>query len=305
MRFSLKLGVSPVSQGNVSGLGIILLSFVALIVSIFIFKISGFIPIPDESILRDLNWWKQYPPKAHVERWVLATIAVVFALTSFLTMITGIIEFNSQKKTKSLKKRNPQSPWLWDYNWQEGRNLSRAKVSNGSHLFAASILIGFHIVAWSIALKEKFRGMIIIFPIGITLFTLLIAIIFFVIYRRNKAHQKVSLSIERFPLQLGTRATFHVHHVNSRKIKKIIVRLMAIKEVYSYQENQRAVQTQIEFEVEQEVTLTSDNFDISFDLPENSLSSALSERPASFWEFHLYAKCDGPDLDKKFLIPVY
>lgn len=303
MRIS--VSASPISQGNVSGVALVFFALAIGGATFFILYIAGVTPEADPELLKSIQWWRDHPEKAHVERWVLAVVAAVFGLAGLSIGIAGIIEASQKKKMLEAKKRNPHSPWLWDYNWKFGRNLNRASTPWWNHLIGISILFGFHAVAWAIAIKEKFKGMILIFPIGITLFTVLVALIFWMILKRAKAHKNVTLTLNDFPIRLGSNFKVYIGGLKPMLVKKLHISLEAIEEVYNYDEHGSGVKTKRVFEVEQDIQVSSDKVELDFLIPSDAQASQLSLRPAKFWELHIYGQCEGPDLDKRFLLPIY
>lgn len=296
---------SPISQGNVSGVSLVVFAIAVLMTAGFILYLAGLHPELNPELLKQSSWWRTYPPKAHVERWVLATVGAVFALAGLSMFITGVTEVNLKKSLKLSKRRNPQSPWLWDYDWKMGANLKRKSTPWWNHLIGVSILMGFHAVAWALAIKENFKGIVVIFPIGITLFTMLVAFIFWLNARRANAHKQVEITISSFPLRSDSSFKIFVQGLKPNLTKKLEVSLEAIEEIYSYEKNRSGVKTKILHEIEQTHLVNSDKLELYFELPDSNFVSQLSSRPARFWELHLYADCEGPNLDKRFFLPIY
>lgn len=297
---------SPVSQGNISGAGAVIFSIFFIGVGLWILYLAELIPLKELSVYQDQSWWMIQVPKSSVPRWTLSVVGAIFALAGISVLLQGLIDMSHQSQRKNSQRRNPSSPWLWDFNWKYGKNLSRAKTKWWAHFIGITILAGFHAIGWSIAAKEKFQGQIIIFPVGISLFTLLIFIVFYISSRRQKAHSKIKIQLEQFPIRLQSSFSLYLSGINYKVVKKLEVRLRAVEEVYSYDKNKSAVNCRILYCEEQDLDISSDSLNLNFDLPDTvNIKTKLSERPATFWEIHLYSNCDGPDLDQCFFLPIY
>ncbi len=304
---SLKTGISPISCGNVNGLGAVVFSIPFILAGIWVISLTGFNPFEYVKEFEQATWWNTKPPKSAIPRWSLACIGLICALGGITVFIRSFSDYHVEKRREKLKKRSPHLPWQWDYHWNNGQNYSRLKAAWWNHLVGILIILGFHAVAWSIAYEEKFKGMIIIFPIGISLFTLLISLIFYVTIRRDLAHDRVQIKVEPFPIKLNTTFNVNISGLNNHLIKKIEATLSAVVESYHYEDRPRNVNCDVIWEwKDKEIIVHNTSLSFEITLPsEIKLSSKLSERPAQFWELHLYAACDGPDLDKRFLLPIY
>lgn len=302
-----KSAISPISSGNVSGKAAVIFSLPFMAAGLWVIHLTGFDPLNYSDQFNELSWWMIKIPKSSVPRWTLACIGLVFFLAGFAIFIKSIKEVQNSKIRKKMQKRSPHLPWKWDYDWKNGKNFSRAKTPWWNHLIGILIMAGFHAVAWTIAYQEGFKGFVLIFPIGISLFTLLIALIFYVTIKRSLAHKKVSISLENFPIRLNSNFKVHLHGINNHLIKQIQLKLSAVEESYHYKSKNSKVQCNVKWEWEDEqVDVNSSCQTIEISLPQEvKISSHLSERPATFWELQIYAKCDGPDLDKRFLLPIY
>lgn len=156
MRIS--ISASPISKGNVSGVGLILFALAIGCVAVFILYITGVTPETDPELLKSIQWWRDQPEKAHVERWVLAVVAAVFGLAGLSMGIAGVLETTLKKKMLEAKKRNPHSPWLWDYNWNLGRNLKRQSTPWWNHLIGISILLAFMPLPGPLPSRKNLKG---------------------------------------------------------------------------------------------------------------------------------------------------
>jgi len=298
--------VSPVSQGNISGAGAVIFSLFFIGVGLGILNLCQVIPLKEFSLYQDQAWWMIQLPNTSVPRWTLSLVGVIFSLAGLSVFLSGMIDMNQKTANKISQRRNPSSPWLWDFNWKYGKNLSRAKTKWWAHLIGITILAGFHGIAWSIASQKNFQGEILIFPIGISLFTLLIFFIFYINSRRQKAHSKVKIQLEHFPIRLNSSFSLYISGLNYKVVKKLEVKLRAVEEIYSYEKNKSSVKCRIQYSEEREIDINSDTLNLDFELPATAnISTRLSERPAKFWEIHLYSNCDGPDLDQCFFLPIY
>src|SRR5690606_6381698 len=181
-----------------------------------------------------------------------------------------------------LRKKHLNSPCLWDYNWQSGLNFSRPSMPWWTHVIGGSILFGFHAIAWAIAAEENYKGMVLIFPIGISVFTILMALIFYIMFKRDNAHKKVTIKLSHFPLHTNSPIEIEVQGLNPRFFKKLNVKLEAIQENYTYLRNSKGVQLSILHEIEQEHPVTSNSVKLLFELSSELPKTQLSNRPARF-----------------------
>lgn len=302
----IKKFVTPVSQGNISGLAAVIFSLLFIGVGFFILHLCELVPLPIIEILEQKSWWMIQLPNSSVPRWTLAIVGAIFSLAGISVLLQGIIQVRSTSVRKKRASFHHQSPWLWDFDWKYGKNLTKAKTPWWSHVIGLTIILGFHAIVWSIAAKENFKGAVLLFPIGMILFTFLIGIMFYINWRRENAHSKVNLQLSEFPLHLQSAFKIHLSGINSKIVKSLTLTLRAVEESYSYSKNKSSVKCHIRYSEEKEISVENGLVTIEFELPQTiHLSTKLSERPATFWELHVYSNCEGPDLDKNFYLPIY
>lgn len=297
---------TPISKGNSYGYFNVLLGTVSMVIALWMITETGLL-FEIEKYLHQWNWWKGEVANSTIPRWLLFFVSLMFLTTGLTLGLRGLNEINLKNLRRRHFRQNPDSPWLWDYKWSTESAPGRNHKQWGSKSSGFLILIVFHILAWSIAARENFDGMAIIFPIAISLFTVLLIVVSVVLIRREQFHRGVKIHLSEFPLRLGSSISLRLEGLKTHPLTELEVELRAVREYYLTSEIGVNVECQIAHHQAQLFDdIDQDNYVVSFVLPDDhALATRISQRPATFWELHLYAKADGANLDKCFLLPIY
>lgn len=257
----------------------------------------------------------------NVPREVVAIFGGVFAWAGLLLIFHGMAGLRRRARWEEMRRARPGEPWLADYPWNPAGSRERGAGQWLKNLmgmvFIIVFLVPFHYIAF---FMEGGGGGVIVFKIVVVFFDLLILIGLgygvYVLARRLK-YGTAYLRLHTFPYFLGDRldATLQVARALPRSTEVKVV-LRCVEERYETRQvgrNRRTevVADQLYAETKTEPAHSADSqgrmqLPISFSLPEDSsYSTALSERPATYWELVISAETPGIDYGASFLVPVY
>lgn len=245
--------------------------------------------------------------------WGYDVVVAIFILTGMVLIVHGFLGLGRKARMKNGKRIQPNRPWLWDYPW-ESLGITENKLKQVfSALGATAFLIGIMVPQnWLVFYSDKVvsfwaKGMVVVFDI-----VLLLTFCDFV--RKLMQYFKYGnsrLRFNAFPFHLGDKLSVKLVDL-PREINRLCMDLRFIEEQYVtrwYGSNKEVACHQLYHENR---TLTGSQassagvWDMVWDLPnEAELSTALSQRPARFWELEVRADTPGVDYHSRFLLPVY
>lgn len=297
---------TALSKSKAYGLSNLLAGALILSIALWIFSEIEFWQGYQVNI-NNWQWWNSYVKDSSIQRWLLFIVATIFFLSGAIIFQRGYFELQTKRQRRSRFRRSPESPWIWDRTWPKQQPIERNNSHWDSTVVAAIFVIGVHIITWTLAARENFEGMILIFAIGVTVLTLLLVAIAILILRRESHHHQVKVHTNTFPLRLGEDIEIELSGLKAHPLSTLEIELSAIREYNLTSGQGTRVECQI---VHRQSTILEaidqDHYTVKFKLPDDpTLSSRTSARPATFWELHLYAIADEANLDKRFLLPIY
>ncbi|HPF39705.1 MAG TPA: hypothetical protein P5081_02255 [Phycisphaerae bacterium] len=252
---------------------------------------------------------------AHAPMWVIGVCGGVFALPGLWVVAYGIRTSMADAWSYRRSHRFPDSPWMFDYPWDEsGETYSDIRpIKRG--LLGLLILAGLAVPGHQIAMSEGRRALP--FWIGSGVLDLVMLIVLFFLARstlRLLRYGRSRVRFDRFPFRLGGRLDLTwlrprgLNHCGPLKCT-----LRCIEEVFesagdeggqrivayaTYQDEKR-----IEPPMDRDVMCAE--VPLSFDLPTGEFETRLRDHPPRYWQLEVRAETPGVDYVARFLTPVY
>ena len=295
---------TPVSPTTVTGWPAVIFSFPVLGVGVFIVLLAlDVVPSPDTNF--------------RVSRELVAAFGGLFVLAGVSVLVQGLQSLAAQSKRKEILSRHPGQPWLADYPWDpkgiSGDNLKKVYSIFGGMLGIIVFLVPFHWFAFFT------KGVPPVFGIFIGIFDLILFC--FVIYGiylllRFFKYGTSHLQFNQFPFLIGDQVNVTLSTKAIPGLKDMAVTLRCIEEQYETRgsgKNRHTVVVSYQLYAD---TLKVENAGAGqynrFYLPvisslpvDKNLETALSARPAKYWQIEFKAATPGIDYVAGFLLPVY
>ncbi len=257
------------------------------------------------------------PSKVHAPLWILEIFGFFFLMAGLSFIWHGLDGVRRKAKIKNAKAIRASSPWLWDYEWQAmGISENKMKEVFRTLLIAVVFAVFMAPFHWFVLFSEEgklapiwVKGVLGLFDLVILA---LIAKFFYLLVQYFK-YGNSRLRFGNFPFYLGDKMSVVLLGMPSR-VNQMIIDLRFIEEQYEtrgsgknrrqevvcyqlYHENRTLTGSQI---------FSANTMPMEWDLPnEADLTTALSQRPARFWELEVRADTPGVDYHSRFLLPVY
>lgn len=254
-------------------------------------------------------------PAANAPMWLISVCAGVFAVPGLWVMSYGVRTSIADARVLRQSHRFPDSPWMYDYAWNErGTTYSDLRPIRQSLLFLV-ILGGLatpgHWIAW-----EEGRDVWFLW-IGMGVLDLCLVIGFCFLCRatlRLVRFGRSRLRYDRFPFFLGDRLA--VTWMRPRGMThggKLSCKLRCIQETFESAGNEggQVVRAYAIYEDEQTIEPPMDRpsgfaeVPLSFALPTGDFDTRLRDHPPRYWQLEIRGECRGVDYQARFLAPVY
>jgi hypothetical protein len=249
----------------------------------------------------------------HAPRAVIALSGVIFALAGSYIAINGIADLRRKRAAAERAAAMPAQPWWWDYPWRpEGiGNDTRREIGKalGIALFLVVFLTPFHYVGFFA--KER----VVVFGVGAVLFDLVIVGLLARATRLALMRRRYGASWLRFghfPFHPGERLEASLDGYGGLSaVPRLTATLRCVQERYETRGAGRNRSEQVICYTLWSATTAAEAdrngaFAFAFDLPADARTTALSERPARFWELAVQSDdVPGVDYQASFLVPVY
>ncbi len=229
----------------------------------------------------------------------------------------GLDGVRRKAKIKNAKAIRASSPWLWDYEWQ-AMGISENKLKEVFRTLLVAVVFAvfmapFH---WFVLFSEEgklapiwVKGVLGLFDLVILA---LIAKFFYLLIQYFK-YGNSRLRFGNFPFYLGDKLSVVLAGIPPQA-NEVTIDLRFVEEQYEIRGSGKNRSQQVVCYQRYHENKTLKGKDISpsgflaleWQLPhEPDLASALSQRPARFWELAVRADTPGVDYHSRFLLPVY
>jgi len=249
----------------------------------------------------------------HVPRALGGLLGAIFALAGSYVAINGIVDIRRKRANARCAAANPAEPWRWDYPWQPegiGNDTVREIVKAlGFALFFAIFLTPFH---W---LGFFAKHPVPPFAFGAVLFDLVIVGILVRAGRLTLMRRRYGASwlrFRHFPFYPGEPVEVSLDGYGGLSaVPKLTGTLRCVQERYETRGTGRNRSTKVICYALWSATAVAERnrdggFDFSFAVPPDARITALSERPARYWELAVNSDdLPGVDYAASFYVPVY
>jgi hypothetical protein len=260
----------------------------------------------------------QFQKQPDVPAWVVIVMASVFAGPGVWVALSGLKELLKSRQVKRQLLQRPQEHWLADYAWDRSVAMDDSPRQFRNSVAILLFLVGFlspfnYFVFFD---EDKISWLP---AIGVGLFDLFaLALLWQVVYLliRLAKYGRSYLRFERFPFFLGE--TLGVKFVAPRGIGRFEKMTFALRCVQERIETScsgrgRSIQMvryqlygdEYVFDKPGELPAGAAELPISFNLPADTLGTALARNPPTYWELEVKAVTPGVDYGVTFLVPVY
>lgn len=290
----------PISATTVHGWGAALAGLPFLFVGSFI-AAAGF------------GWVPVDPAKIHAPRWMVACAGGAFALAGSFLLAHGLGGVLRRSRLEAEAATHPGEPWRGDHDWEPGYGQARGGARPLSLIPGAMLALMFLGVfhGWAFQLDGPLmvKGMVLLFD-AFFIFLALRGL------RRLAMRWKYGtpwIELEEFPVRPGARASGWVRcDRDLSNLDLVSITLRHITERYEVrgQGKNRSIsvvcyETWSSSQELRGVDAERGALPFSFELPVDAPTSAISSRPASFWDLEVRGRAEGVDFEQRFLVPVY
>ena len=249
----------------------------------------------------------------HAPRTIVVVCGAIFALAGLYVAINGVVDIRRKRATAERAASMPAEPWWWDYPWREDGigNDTRREIAKtlGFALFFVIFLTPFHWIGFFA------RHPAPPFAVGAVLFDLVIVALLVRATRLALMRRRYGASwlrFRHFPFHPGEPVEVSLDGYGGLSaMARLTGTLRCVQERYETRGSGRNRSTQVICYALWSATMVAERtrdggFDFSFDLPADARSSALSERPARYWELAVSSEdVPGVDYAASFYLPVY
>ena len=249
----------------------------------------------------------------HGPRWVAAAAAGVFLLAGLWVSVNGAVDLARKREVARRAAAAPGEPWAWDYDWRaegiESQSTRDIALAFGLVVFIALFALPFQWIGFVAkgASRAFAVGAVIMDLIAVGLLARAVRL---VLMRRR--YGRSWLRFARFPFRAGERVELSLDSFGELSlVPSLTATLRCVQERYETRGTGKNRRTEVVCYALWSSTVNVEKdrkgfFDFAFDVPAGAPPSALSERPARYWEL-LLASGDVPGVDyaARFLVPVY
>ena len=302
-RFSLKNNRAMINPTPItSSKGIYFLLFFSspfLIIGIWIMGMSlGYFPL-DKS-------------KLHVSTQIFLIIGMAFTLAGVMVSSTALKNLRLYLSKQKFRRRFPNSPWKWDYNWNEKgheHNLFNRLIYN---IFGLALILGLFTPGIYLALEKK--GMPLIFKIIIFGFGILFTFIAINQIFKALKFKTVKCLYNHFPFKMDEDNKVQIQGLpHPNKIKELNIDLKCFEfKMTKKKTGNKTTYERVSIErFKQSIEVDKNNIhngclDLTINVPEDlNLSTDFIRDDYICWELAVHADIPGIDYNFGFIIPIY
>lgn len=249
----------------------------------------------------------------HGPRWVATAAGAIFLCAGLWVSGNGVADVLRKREASRAAALSPATPWSWDYHWHtDGIASQSAREIAGAFAIALFVALFALPIQWiGFAAKDAPR----LFAVAAVVMDLiavglLARAVRLVLVRRR--YGRSWLRFARFPFRAGERVELSLDSFGQLSlVPSLTATLRCVQERYETRSDGRERTLEVVCYALWSATRTVEKnrkgfFEFAFDLPVTAPSTALSERPARYWEL-LLASGDVPGVDysARFLVPVY
>lgn len=249
----------------------------------------------------------------HAPLWVLGVVGLTFGLAGLYVATSGALDVRRSRGVCQRAATMPGQPWQWDYGWRTdgigndtAREIVRAFVGA---VFLAIFVAPFHWVGFfAVHAPRAFAVGALLVDVAIV--AVLVRATRLLLMRRR--YGRSWLRFGRFPFHPGERLDVSLDSFGGiAAVPRLTALLRCVQERYETTGTGRNRRTEVACYALWSTTGSAEKnrnglFEFSFEIPAGLPSSALSERPARFWELTLQSDAvAGVDYSASFLLPVY
>jgi hypothetical protein len=249
----------------------------------------------------------------HAPRAIVALSGVIFALAGLHVAINGLADLRRKRVAAERAAAMPGQPWFWDYPWRPegiGNDTTREIVKAlGFAAFITIFLTPFHWIAFFAPKRVP------VFAFGALLFDLIVVGLLVRATRLALMRRRYGsswLRFARFPFHPGESVEVSLDGYGGLSaMTHLTGTLRCVQERYETRGTGKNRTTKVICYALWSATTVAERdrkggFAFSFDVPAALPSSALSERPARYWELAVTSDdVPGVDYSASFLVPVY
>ncbi len=295
-------GRQPVSRTTIQGWPSILLG-------------SPFAGMGTYFFLMGLGEIEVSPSKVHAPMWVIAVCGLMFLLAGLFLIGHGLVGLRRKAKVKKAKATRSSSPWLWDYEWQAlGISDNKLKKVVNALIMLSVVIVFLAPFNWWAFYSGDGRVLVKIIVVLLDLafglgggYYFLNNLALYLKYGNSR------LRFGNFPFYLGGKLSVSLAGLPT-EINQLQLDLRFIEEKYETRQRGDTKESKVVcYQLYHEGRILNDGqvapsgkLSLEWDLPdEPEWTSALSQRPACFWELEVNADTPGVDYHSCFLLPVY
>ena len=249
----------------------------------------------------------------HAPRTIVALSGAIFALAGLYVVVNGLADIRRKRAAAARAAAMPGQPWFWDHAWRPdgtGNDTTREIVKAlGFAVFITIFLTPFHWIAFFAPNGPR------LFAVGALLFDLVIAGLLVRAGRLALMRRRYGaswLSFAHFPFHPGGPVTLTLDGYGGLSaMTRLTGTLRCVQERYETRGTGKNRTTKVICYALWSATSVAERdrnggFAFSFDVPAGLPSTALSERPARYWELAVESDdVPGVDYTASFLVPVY
>lgn len=249
----------------------------------------------------------------HAPRELLALCGGIFAIAGAWVIVNGALDLWRKRAAAERAAAMPGQPWYWDHSWRSdgtGNDTMREVVKAfGFALFIVIFLLPFHWVGFMAPNGPRVFGfaalLFDLFAVG-----LVVRGVRLLLMRRR--YGASWLRFARFPFHAGDRVEVSLDGYGGLSaMARLTGTLRCVQERYETRGTGRNRSTKvIRYALWSATSVAARDrnggFAFCFDVPAGAPSTALSERPARYWELAVSSDdVPGVDYAASFLVPVY
>jgi hypothetical protein len=256
------------------------------------------------------------PSSIHAPHWVIGLIGGLFAAVGVLFILNGVLDLRRSARSRRAEAQHPNEPWLWDHPWdsrgERGRESGSLFVRMVGVAFLGAFLTPFN--WWAFVAGG---GIIVVLVVGVL--DLILLLVVFDLLRRIVARLRYGrprMRYRKVPIRPGELIDGElVCPKGIGRFDALELTLRFIEERYEVRgtgdSRKQAINCYTMYTDATTIDVSGQHkqgdaaLPISFLLPEDARSTAISRRPAVYWEIEVKASTPGVDFHESFLVPVY
>lgn len=241
--------------------------------------------------------------------------AGAFGLPGLWLTLHGLLGMLRAVTYRNRLARHPDQPWRADHAWDprgETRSAWRGvwRSAKGALVFAAFALP----FQWFLLQDDR---MAFLWLAAATLDLIVLGLLCQTALRATRAlrYGRSRLHYDWFPFHTGEGASLRLTLSRPRAFDRLRVTLRAVEEAYEDRSDDAQRDTRVvpycvheevrEYTGEDARLGSGGELSLEFDIPADAPTTALAERPPTYWELAVRGEIAGADYREVFLVPVY